>query len=90
MLEVLKTKISENGWQDVEIGVQDVKSLTNLADNTFTHVITNFCIPIPSPEDPKAAEKATKEMWRVVKPGGVVVATTWKGTCFAPSLQRIN
>ena len=57
-----------------------MKSLNTLGDNTFTHVITNFCLAPPHSDDPKSPEKAAKEMWRVVKPGGVVVATTWKGT----------
>lgn len=90
MLDILKSKILDNGWTDVETEVLDMKSLSTIADHTFTHVIANFCLPQPNPDEPNGAEKTVKEIWRVTKPGGVAVTTTWKGTCIALTMMSIN
>ncbi|RDW88604.1 hypothetical protein BP6252_00636 [Coleophoma cylindrospora] len=77
ILEVAKAKIQQNGWQEgFETEVLDVRDLKTLRDGTFSHVITNFGFA-PNVEDLAGPEKAAKEMWRVLKPGGVAVVTTW-------------
>ena len=78
MLDVVRTKISEHKWENVETEVLDVRHLTTVKDNTFTHAITNFGF-VANGDDPAAPLKIAKEVWRVLKPGGVCVITTWYG-----------
>lgn len=74
-LEVLLTKMKIDGWDNVETKVLDARELKTLENNTFTHVITNFGFG-KDPTDSTGPSKAAKEMWRVLKPGGVAVVTT--------------
>lgn len=72
VLQVAKAKVQENGWQEgFGTDVLDVRDLKTLADETFSHVITNFGFA-PNVEDPDGPGKAAREIWRVLSPGGVV------------------
>jgi ubiquinone/menaquinone biosynthesis C-methylase UbiE len=77
MIESVGQKIKENGWSNMETDILDVRSLSTLKDQTFTHVITNLGLPVPN--DPESGLKATKEIYRVLKVGGVAMLTTWAG-----------
>jgi ubiquinone/menaquinone biosynthesis C-methylase UbiE len=78
MIDIIKWKVDELKWENVETDVLDVRNLKTLEGNSFTHVLTNFGFS-PTPDDPAGPRKAAGEMWRVCKPGGVVVVTTWSG-----------
>lgn len=84
MLETLKIKMEANNWTDVETEVLDVRDLKTLHDKTFSHIITNMGFA-PDVNDMEGPLKAAKEMWRVLKPGGVAVVTTWIGKIIFPS-----
>jgi ubiquinone/menaquinone biosynthesis C-methylase UbiE len=80
MADLVRGKAAENGWENVETDVLDVRDLKTLKDNTFTHVITNFGFAADV-KDLNGPLKAAKEMYRVLKPGGVTVVTAWSGMC---------
>lgn len=77
MIESVREKIKENEWSDMETDILDVRSLSTLKDQTFTHAITNLGLPVPN--DPESGLKVTKEIYRVLKVGGVAMLTTWAG-----------
>ena len=90
MIALVERKSAEKGWKNVSTDVLDVRDLKILEDNTFTHVIANFGFA-PNVEDLSGPGKAAKEMYRVLKPGGVTVVTTWSGTYFVTGiLMRIG
>lgn len=76
VIETYNTRITEGKWEGCDAEVLDCRDLKTLKDNTFTHVITNFGFA-PNPDDPMGQQRAVKEMYRVLKPGGVAVVTTW-------------
>lgn len=82
VLDVVKTHVRENHWENVDTTVLDVRDLKTLEDDTFSHVITNFGFS-PTPDDHDGPKKAAAEMYRVLKKGGVCVVTTWAGTCIS-------
>ncbi len=53
----------------------DFRDLSGLADNTFTHVLANFGLPVPGDAD--SGQKAITEMYRVLKREGVAMVSTW-------------
>jgi ubiquinone/menaquinone biosynthesis C-methylase UbiE len=57
-----------NGWSDVETSVQDMRDLSNFADETFTHVVTSFALVILKEQEDSV--NATREMYRVLNDGG--------------------
>jgi len=68
--------------ENILASVMDSESLT-FKDNTFTHSITNFALFIfPNPD------KAAREIFRTLKPGGRAVATTWKANGFLDLVHR--
>lgn len=85
MIDIVKWKVDELKWENVETDVLDVRDLKTLEENSFTHVLTNFGFS-PTPDDPSGPGKAAREMWRVCKPGGMAAVTTWSGesllSCF--------
>ena len=85
MIEFFKTRALENNWSNISTDILDVRDLKSLQNETFSHVITNFGFA-PDVADPTGPLKAAKEMWRVLKPGGVAVTTIWAGDIFFPSL----
>lgn len=87
VIDVLKSKIAENKWENVETDVLDVRDLKTLEEGMFTHVITNFGFS-PTPDDPSGPGRAAAEIYRVLKPGGVAVVTTWSG--MAPSFLFLS
>jgi len=77
MVEDVKQKIESKGWKNVETEELDMRNLSKLADNTFTHVLTNFGTFVPN--EPGSTLLAIKEMYRVLQIGGVAVTTLWAG-----------
>lgn len=61
----------------METKILDIRDLSALQDDTFTHVITNLGLPVPG--DLESGSKITKEMFRVLKKGGVALVSTWAG-----------
>lgn len=47
-------------------------------------MVTNFGFS-PDPDDDMGRAKAAEEMFRVLKPGGIAVVTTWASMCFLGS-----
>lgn len=76
MLEIYKDKAKKFGWESIDTKVQDCRNLNEIQDETFTHVITNMGFA-PNVDDLSGPGRAAKEMWRVLKPGGVAIVTTW-------------
>jgi SAM-dependent methyltransferase len=60
------------GLSNMKAEIADMQNLSNYADNTFDAVTCCYGYMFP---DDKA--KAVKETFRVLKPGGVLVATVW-------------
>ncbi|KAF4617030.1 hypothetical protein G7Y89_g15119 [Cudoniella acicularis] len=75
MIHETKVRMKTNGWSNVETDVLDVRSLSTLEDGSFSHVVTNMGLPVPG--DPTSGLKSIKEMFRVLKKGGVAVMSTW-------------
>jgi len=88
MIEFFKTRALENNWSNISTDILDVRDLKSLQDGTFSHVITNFGFA-PDVSDPTGPLKAAKEMWRVLKPGGVAVTTIWAGEFFSLSFSLL-
>ncbi|MCJ1377327.1 hypothetical protein MMC17_000421 [Xylographa soralifera] len=75
MVEETKRRIEAEGWANMQTDVLDVRSLSTLPDDTFTHVIINMGLVVPG--DPESGIKVAREVHRVLKPGGVAVLSTW-------------
>jgi len=59
----------------METAILDVRNLSGLEDNTFTHVITNFGMLVPG--DPDTAVNVVREVFRVLKLEVVAVFQNW-------------
>jgi len=55
----------------------DVRDLSNIKGNTFSHVFTNLGLPVPG--DPDSVPKVTKEIYRLLQKNGVAMVSTWAG-----------
>ncbi|KAK0122030.1 hypothetical protein ONS95_010295 [Cadophora gregata] len=75
MIEEVTHRITTEGWKDMETDMLDARNLSSLTDNTFTHVFTNFGLPVPG--DTGSSNKVISEIFRVLKPGGVGSVSTW-------------
>ena len=81
MLEVLKGKVSANGWENVKTAVMDAQALT-MPDGTFSHSYMSlgiFCLP--------DAVKGAAHIYRTLAPGGVALLTTWKDWGYVPAME---
>lgn len=79
MIEELLTRKTKNGWTDVQTSIEDVRFLQGIEDETFTHVLTNLGMPVPGDE---SSVSIARQMFRVLKSGGVAIASTWAGMSF--------
>jgi ubiquinone/menaquinone biosynthesis C-methylase UbiE len=77
MIAEVQESVQRNGWSDVETAVLDVRALTTLADDTFTHIFANLALPVPGGAE--SGVKIAREMFRVLEIGGVAMAATWAG-----------
>ncbi|PVH82562.1 hypothetical protein DL98DRAFT_653286 [Cadophora sp. DSE1049] len=75
MIEEVTQRIKTKGWNNMETDILDVRSLSGLKDNTFTHVFTNLGLPVPG--DTGSSTNVISEIFRVMKPGGVASVSTW-------------
>jgi ubiquinone/menaquinone biosynthesis C-methylase UbiE len=80
-LEVARRKAASEGLEQVTFEVQDAENLT-LPDASFDKVFCSMgLMHFPSPE------KALAEMYRVLKPGGKLVAAVWGEAGKSPFIQ---
>jgi len=77
MIEELQRAIKSKEWSNMNTEILDVRDLSTLKDETFTHVITNLGLPVPGDLD--SSPKIVSEMFRVLKIGGVALVSTWAG-----------
>ncbi|KAI0434175.1 S-adenosyl-L-methionine-dependent methyltransferase [Xylaria sp. FL1042] len=73
MIEKYKANGSALGWTTSEAHVQDSQDLSRFADATFDAVVMGLGIFTLND-----AVAGAREMYRVLKPGGHAVVTTWK------------
>lgn len=78
MIEETQRRIKAEAWTNMQTDTLDVRSLSSLHADTFTHVIANLALPVPG--DPDSGLKVTREIFRVLQPGGVAMLSTWAGT----------
>jgi ubiquinone/menaquinone biosynthesis C-methylase UbiE len=78
MIDFFKSRATEEKWENVDTDILDVRDLKTLKDGTFSHVITNFGFA-PDTSDLEGPGRASKEVWRVLREGGVAVTTIWAG-----------
>lgn len=88
MLKEASKKAKVNGWTKFSAVKLDMRKLHPLKDNTFSHVVTNFGLQsnVVSLHSPK---EATKEIYRVLQPGGTALISIWSGklpTLLKPSM----
>jgi ubiquinone/menaquinone biosynthesis C-methylase UbiE len=77
MIEEVKDLIKTENWSNMETDTLDVRDLSNIKDNTFSHVFTNLGLPVSG--DPDSGTKVTKEVYRVLQKTGVAMVSTWAG-----------
>ncbi|KAE9367870.1 S-adenosyl-L-methionine-dependent methyltransferase, partial [Stipitochalara longipes BDJ] len=75
MINEVKHAVATNGWSNMSTEILDIRDLKTLEDGTFSHVIMNLGMPVPG--DLASGPKIVKEMFRVLKIGGVAVVSTW-------------
>ncbi|KAI3333930.1 S-adenosyl-L-methionine-dependent methyltransferase [Ustulina deusta] len=73
MIEQYKANASALGWATSEAYVQDSQDLSRFADTTFEAVVMSLGIFTLGD-----AVAGAREMYRVLKPGGHAIVTTWK------------
>jgi ubiquinone/menaquinone biosynthesis C-methylase UbiE len=77
MNDQVQQAIKANGWSNMQTAVLGIRDLSTLKDGTFTHVFTNLGLPVPG--DLGSGPKITKEIFRVLKIGGVALISPWAG-----------
>lgn len=80
-LEVYREKAAENNWptEAIKSDAQDL----SLSDSTFSHAIgTAFLFVLPND-----GVAAVKEIYRVLKPGGIAAFNSW---AYVPNMQPIQ
>jgi ubiquinone/menaquinone biosynthesis C-methylase UbiE len=77
MIDQVQQAIKANDWSSMQTEILDIRDLSILKDDSFTYVITNFGLPFPA--DLGSGPKITKEMFRILKMGGVALISTWAG-----------
>lgn len=75
MLSVLRRRVSDKNWKDVDARVVDSRELSGVQDDSFTHTFSAFMVCL-APEPDKIA----REMLRVTKSGGVLGLAVWGNT----------
>jgi ubiquinone/menaquinone biosynthesis C-methylase UbiE len=79
-----KKEADPTGWATVEPVVLDAQTLEGLADESFDGVVMNFALfALPD------ADRAAREMVRILKSGGVAIVSTWKESGVGAVLQRV-
>ena len=77
MIDEVKHAITKRRWSNMSTALVDIRNLSTLEEGMFSHVIMNLGMPIPG--DLASGPKIVKEMFRVLKIGGVAVVSTWAG-----------
>jgi ubiquinone/menaquinone biosynthesis C-methylase UbiE len=72
MIETFKAKAARKGWENVETKIVDSRNLEGVENGVFSHVVTNFGF-MPSTGDKSGPQKIAKEIWRVMREGGLAV-----------------
>ena len=79
LLELARTRAAREGLANIEFRHSDATS-TGLPDGSFDAVVCVFGVFF-APDMPAFAA----EMWRLVRPGGVLAITTWGAGLFEPA-----
>jgi len=74
-------------WDTAEGIVADASNLDMFADQTFDVVIMSFSL---FAVQDAVVEKATAEVYRVLKPGGFFAASTWRGENFVERSKQLS
>ncbi|OJJ46741.1 hypothetical protein ASPZODRAFT_66224 [Penicilliopsis zonata CBS 506.65] len=74
MLDYTKSRIDEEGWPNAQVKIVDAQE-TGLPTAHYTHIFTNFGLPICKRSD---AQLGVIESVRMLRPGGLLGFTTWK------------
>lgn len=77
MIDEVQARIKSQGWKNVTTDVLDARDLSCLPDEKFTHVFMN--LGLPAPGDREESVTAVREVFRVLKPGGVAMFSSWAG-----------
>jgi hypothetical protein len=76
VLACVRELIIQKNWINVEVHGLNMRYLKTFKNSDFTHTFTNFDIALIG-EDGDGPLKVARELHRVLKPGGVLTATTW-------------
>ncbi|MCJ1446551.1 MAG: hypothetical protein MMC23_007056 [Stictis urceolatum] len=82
MIDLLKYKIKQEGWSNVEAVTSPGESLT-YPDDSFTHSFTNHGLFFF-----KDADQGAAEIYRTLKPGGTAIISTWKDVGYWDSFKE--
>jgi 16S rRNA G1207 methylase RsmC len=74
VVDEIQQTIKTNGWSNMYTEILDVRDLSTLRDETFTHVITNLGLPVPG--DLESSTKIVNEIFRDSKIGGGALVST--------------
>jgi ubiquinone/menaquinone biosynthesis C-methylase UbiE len=80
MLEIAKKKVDQD---EVKYQVEDMQALS-FPDKSFDLIVCQYGVMFPPDK-----EKAFKEMYRVLKPGGAVLFSTWEDTEKVPFFRLV-
>ncbi|KAJ3527285.1 hypothetical protein NM208_g10778 [Fusarium decemcellulare] len=73
MIQLYQAEAKSKGWRNVRSKVQDAQDLEGFLDEEFDLVFMNFGLMfVPH------GEACVREIYRVLKPGGFALITTWK------------
>ena len=77
MIDSVTTRISDEGWENVEARLLDAQNLKGIEVASLSHVLSTFMVCLAP--DPK---KVVAEMLRVTRPGGVLGLGVWADPYF--------
>lgn len=77
MIEQVEARIKKESWKDVRAGVLDMRDMRSFPSSEFTHIFANFGVQVLGSEE--AVSRACREMFRVLRPGGVCAMSGWVG-----------
>ena len=72
MISILRRRISDQKWTNIDARVADSRHLSDIRDGEFTHTFSTFMVCLaPEPD------KIVREMWRATAQGGMLGLAVW-------------